>query len=186
MLYAMIVLVLAWSIGEICEDMHTADYVVSVTRNILSPHLLPILTFITAAFISFATGTSWGTMSILVPIVVPMAYKFTQAAAVSESTGESILIGTIASVLSGAVFGDHCSPISDTTIMSSMASGSDHIDHVRTQIPYAISVGLIAMLSGYLPAGYGLAPLLSLPIGITGMFVLLMILGRKSSPQDLK
>jgi Na+/H+ antiporter NhaC len=182
MLYAMIVLILAWSIGQLCDDLHTADYVVSATRHILSPQLLPVLTFITAAFISFATGTSWGTMSILVPIVVPMAYKFTLASSLSPGRGEGILIATIAAVLSGAVFGDHCSPISDTTIMSSMASGSDHIDHVRTQIPYAVLVGSVAILAGYFPAGYGFSPLIAIPAGVAVITLVLFLLGRRSSP----
>ena len=181
MLYAMIILVLAWSIGSICKDLHTADYVVSVTRGILSPQLLPFITFITAAFISFATGTSWGTMSILIPIVIPMAYEFTRELSLAPERANAILIGTIASVLSGAVFGDHCSPISDTTIMSSMASGADHVDHVRTQIPYALLVAGTSVIIGYLPAGYGLHPKFSIPIGIVLLTTLLFILGKKVS-----
>jgi Na+/H+ antiporter NhaC len=178
MIYAMVILVLAWSIGSICQDLHTADYVISITKGLLSPRLLPLMTFIIAAFISFATGTSWGTMTILVPIVIPMAYHFTRTG-FSPATAEAILVGTIASVLSGAVFGDHCSPISDTTIMSSMASGSDHIDHVRTQIPYALAAGLVALMVGYLPAGFGLSPLISIPAGILLLICIVYLIGKK-------
>jgi len=184
MIFAMIILVFAWSIGKICEDLQTADYVVAVTREILSPHLLPLITFITAAFISFATGTSWGTMSILVPIVVPMAYKLTSSSSIPPQQAAAILTGTIASVLSGAVFGDHCSPISDTTIMSSMTSGADHVDHVRTQIPYAIVAAIVAILVGYLPAGYGLSPIVSIPVGIVLLTGLLFVIGKRVTPKS--
>ncbi len=179
MVYAMVILVFAWSISKICEDLHTADYVVSITRGILSPRLLPLITFLISAFISFATGTSWGTMSILMPIVVPMAYKFSQETLLSPEASTAILIGTIASVLSGSVFGDHCSPISDTTIMSSMASGSDHVDHVRTQIPYALLVAGVAIAVGYLPAGYGFNPFISIPIAILLLIGFLLLFGKK-------
>jgi Na+/H+ antiporter NhaC len=178
MLTAIIILLFAWSIGKICEDLHTADYIIQITQNLLSPYLLPMITFLIAAFISFATGTSWGTMSILIPIIVPMAYRFTGGLTSDNST--TILIGTIASVLSGSVFGDHCSPISDTTIMSSMSSGSDHIDHVRTQMPYAVFVAIIALVVGYIPAGFGLHPVFSLSTGIVLLIFLLSILGKKS------
>ncbi len=179
MVYAMVILVFAWSISKICEDLHTADYVVAITRGILSPRLLPIITFVISAFISFATGTSWGTMSILMPIVVPMAYKFSQEMFLPPEISTAILIGTIASVLSGSVFGDHCSPISDTTIMSSMASGSDHVDHVRTQIPYALLVAGVAIAAGYLPAGYGFNSFISISIGILLLIGFLFLFGKK-------
>lgn len=180
MLIAMIILLLAWSIGQICMDLHTADYVIYITRGLFSPILLPALTFIVAAFISFATGTSWGTMSILIPIIVPMAYTFSKDPSLSEGSGQAILIGSIASVLSGAVFGDHCSPISDTTIMSSMSSGADHVDHVRTQIPYAVVVALVSIFIGYFPVGLGMPLILSIPLGVFLVSGLLLILGKKT------
>ncbi len=173
MVIAMIILVLAWSIGNICSDLKTADYVISLIKGYLSPHFLPLLTFLVAAFIGFSTGTSWATMAILVPIVIPAAIKLSAANAIEPAIAQSILFGTIGAVLSGSVFGDHCSPISDTTIMSSMASSADHIDHVRTQLPYAVLVGVIAAVFGYLPAGFGISPFLSLS---TGVFILLLIL----------
>lgn len=175
---AAIVLILAWSIGGICQEMGTAGYVVEISKGILSPHLLPALTFMVSSAISFATGTSWGTLSILMPIVAPIAYSFPLATNLSNDVSHSIMIGTIGAVLAGSVFGDHASPISDTTIMSSMASGADHVDHVRTQIPYAFTAGLIGLAVGYIPTGFGLSPWITLPIGGLGIVLTLKILGK--------
>jgi len=166
MVLAMVILVLAWSLGEIAADLSTAEYVLYLTRGLFSPHFLPAMTFIVAALIAFSTGTSWGTMAILIPIVIPMAYLLPLEAGFEGGVLTSIFLGTIASVLSGACFGDHCSPISDTTIMSSMASGADHIDHVKTQMPYAVLVAVVAVVVGYIPAGFNVNPLFSIVIGI--------------------
>jgi Na+/H+ antiporter NhaC len=125
MLIAMIILVLAWSIGSVCGDLNTADYVIALCRGLLSPHFLPVITFAVAAAIAFSTGTSWATMAILTPIVLPMAVGMSADAGVDAGVAEAILLATLGGVLSGAVFGDHCSPISDTTIMSSMTSAAD-------------------------------------------------------------
>ncbi len=178
MVLAAMILILAWSIGKVCEDLLTADYVIHLTRNLIAPHFLPFLTFIIAAVISFSTGTSWATMAILTPIVVPMAYRLPIAAGYSTGLSEEILIGTIGAVLSGSVFGDHCSPISDTTIMSSLASASDHIDHVRTQIPYAVLVATVASLSGYLLVGFGLPVIWTLAAGAAVLLVILRLIGK--------
>ncbi len=172
MVYAMIILVLAWSLGSIAADLSTANYVLHVTRGLFSPNLLPAMTFIVAALIGFSTGTSWGTMAILTPIVIPMAYHLPIEAGIEASLQSSILLGTIAAVLSGACFGDHCSPISDTTILSSMASGADHIDHVKTQLPYALLAAGVAVVAGYIPAGYGMNPWYSIGLGIGILFLI--------------
>ncbi len=178
MALAMIILVLAWAIGQISADLHTADYVIQVTRGLFSPRLLPAITFTIAAFISFATGTSWATMAILTPIVIPIAFKMTGMAHFSPDLSHTIMLGTIGAVLSGSIFGDHCSPISDTTIMSSMASASDHIDHVRTQLPYALSAAGIALIFGYLPAGWDFHPLITIPMGFAVIVLLLFTVGK--------
>jgi len=155
MVMACIILVLAWTIGSVCKDLKTAEYLVSISSNILSPAMLPFITFITAAAISFSTGSSWATMSILVPVVVPMAMHLLNMS--PNATVESpIFLATFASVLSGSVFGDHCSPISDTTILSSTACASDHIDHVKTQMPYALTVGILSLTLGCLGIGFGI------------------------------
>ncbi|MBL7074134.1 Na+/H+ antiporter NhaC family protein [candidate division KSB1 bacterium] len=179
MIIAMIILVLAWSIGKVCADLGTANYVIGVTKGLLSPHFIPMIAFLIAAFIGFATGTSWGTMAILMPIIIPIAHRVPIDAAIDPRVGFSILMGTIAAVLAGSCFGDHCSPISDTTIMSSMASGADHIDHVRTQIPYALTTAGVGVLFGYLPAGFGISPVISLIFGILLLVVILRIFGKK-------
>lgn len=180
MVIAMIILILAWAIGDICAELKTADYVINLIKDFLSPHYVPLLTFIVAAFISFSTGTSWATMAILVPIVIPAAFKLTTENAIDPTMAHSIMLGTIGAVLSGSVFGDHCSPISDTTIMSSMASAADHIDHVRTQFPYAILVAVVASLVGYLPAGFGFNVWISVSVGVVILFAFIYIFGKKN------
>jgi Na+/H+ antiporter NhaC len=158
MILAALILTMAWSIGNICTDLKTADYIIHISEGFLSPYFIPLLSFIIASLISFATGTSWGVMAILMPIVIPIAYLVPQAdPTIMLSQQQGIFLSTIASVLAGATFGDHCSPISDTTIMSSMASGADHIDHVRTQLPYALFGGILSMVVGYIPIGFGVS-----------------------------
>lgn len=181
MVMAALILTLAWAIGNICTDIQTAEYVITITSGLLSPHFLPMLSFLIAGVIAFSTGTSWGTMAILTPIVIPLAYQLPlDDVLLAEATRNSIFLSSIASILAGATFGDHCSPISDTTIMSSMASGSDHIDHVRTQLPYAVIVASISILLGYIPAGFGFHPLIGIVIGFIAVFLLIRFAGRRA------
>jgi len=137
-----LLMVLAFAIGTLCKTLGTGFYVAEITRAWLSPALVPAIVFVVSCFIAFSTGTSWGTFAIMISIAVPMAQSF--------GTDPHI---AIAAALSGGVFGDHCSPISDTTIISSMASASDHIDHVRTQMPYALAAGGAALLL-FIVAGF--------------------------------
>ena len=123
-------------------------------------------------------------MAILTPIVIPMAYQLPIDAGFTGVVLSSILLGTIAAVLSGACFGDHCSPISDTTILSSMASGADHIDHVKTQLPYAVLAAGVAILVGYIPAGYGINPFISIPIGLGLIYLIHKIIAKPVSESD--
>ncbi|MBR9989771.1 MAG: Na+/H+ antiporter NhaC family protein [Gemmatimonadetes bacterium] len=180
MFMAMVILVLAWGLGGVTEELATGAYLASAISDTLPLVVLPVLVFVTAALISFATGTSWGTMAILFPVVIPLAVAM--GAGVGFDGGEhySILLGVISSVMAGSIFGDHCSPISDTTIMSSMASGCDHIDHVRTQLPYALAVGAVAMLVGDIPTSFGLHPAISLPLGLVILYLLLRFIGRRA------
>ncbi|MBN2183946.1 MAG: Na+/H+ antiporter NhaC family protein [Candidatus Krumholzibacteriota bacterium] len=178
MVMAFIILILAWCIGSVCVELHTADYLVHHLADILSPSFLPMIIFLLAMGISFSTGTSWGTMSILTPIVIPLVYGTASASGLDAHATEPVLLGSIAAILSGAVFGDHCSPISDTTIMSSMASGADHIDHVRTQLPYAITVGAISLIAGYLPVALGLPVFVSLAAAILLMAAVIRVFGK--------
>ncbi len=184
MLMAFVTLILAWSIGSVCSELHTADYLVGLTSGLLSPYWVPVLTFVLAAGISFATGTAWGTMAILTPLVIPIVHGLSLEAGFGLESAEfsRLLPATIASVLSGAVWGDHCSPISDTTILSSMASGCDHIAHVRTQAPYALAIGALGIGIGSIPSAYGLSPLLSLLLGIGVIVGGVLWLGKTAEP----
>lgn len=135
MLSMAILMMLAFAIGALCKELGTGIYVASITESWLSPSLAPAIIFITSCFIAFSTGTSWGTFAIMISIAVPLAQAI-----------DLNLYMAIAAVLGGGVFGDHCSPISDTTLIASMATGSDHIDHVRTQLPYALFTGSLAVV----------------------------------------
>jgi Na+/H+ antiporter NhaC len=179
MLLAVLILLFAWGIGAVCVELKTADYVIKITEGLFSPRMLPVLTFAIAAFIAFATGSSWGTLTILVPIIIPLSYKMTLHVGMEAEAAGNILAGTVGGVLSGAAFGDHCSPISDTTVMSSMASGADHIDHVKTQIPYALLAGVVSCIAGYIPSGFGLSPFIAIPAGIGLMIGAVYLLGKK-------
>lgn len=179
MFLALIILTLAWSIGTITNEMKTADYIVSVLGDSLNPRFLPVLVFLLCALTSFSTGTSWGTMAIMMPIVIPLAVSVTHLYNFNPMDSQIILHGVISSVLTGSVFGDHCSPISDTTILSSMASGCDHIDHVRTQLPYAVVVAFFCMLIGDIPTAYGFSPYFSIIIITVILVAILFIFGKK-------
>ena len=187
MTMAALILVSAWAIGSICQDLYTADYIINVIQKFLSPHWLPLLIFLAAAAISFSTGTSWGTMAILMPVAIPLAYKFPQMDPSIDAThAMGLLLSSTAAVLAGATFGDHCSPISDTTIMSSMASGADHIDHVRTQLPYALAAASIACLLGYIPVGFGISNWIVFPLGIVAVFLIVRFIGKPSARGKVK
>ena len=164
MMIAMIILVLAWALSAVTEVLNTAGYLVSVLGDTLHPGFVPALVFILSAATAFATGSSWGTMGILMPLVLPLTWAVMQANNMATPENYGIIYSTVSCVLAGSVWGDHCSPISDTTILSSMASGSDHIDHVRTQLPYALLVGSVGMVIGTIPTGFGLPWWLALPI----------------------
>ena len=177
MLFAMIILVLAWSLSNITEVLHTADYLVSILGEWLPPGVVPAIIFVLAAATAFATGSSWGTMGILMPLVIPLVWAVLVQNGMDAPTHYHILYSSVSCVLAGSVWGDHCSPISDTTILSSMASGCDHIEHVRTQLPYAMSVGLVALFLGTLPAGFGVPWWILLIVGATLLSVLLRVFG---------
>ena len=180
MMPAMVILILAWGIGNVCSDLHTADFLVAQLGDSLNPGFLPALVFSLAAVTAFATGTSWATMSILIPLAVPTAVGVSQGAGWDPGATHAIMLAAVSSVLAGALFGDHCSPISDTTVMSSMASGCDHVDHVRTQLPYALAVAVVALVVGYLPVGFGLSPWLGLLLGVGVLYAFLRFVGRRS------
>ena len=178
MLPANIILVLAWTISGVCRDLlQTPLFVESlVTTGGFSAMWLPAAVFALAAFLSFSTGTAWGTFGILIPIIVPVA----------QALDPNLVVVSLAATLAGSVFGDHCSPISDTTILSSAGAGCSHIEHVATQIPYAW-VCAIASFVGYVTAGFTEAnvyvSLIASFVTLIGLMVVLHLLGNKHSPQ---
>jgi Na+/H+ antiporter NhaC len=175
MMLAALILVLAWALGDVCRDLHTAEFLIGLIGDQLAPMWIPAVVFVLAALVSFATGTSWGTMAILFPLVVPLAHQVAPG-------NEGILLGTISSILAGAVWGDHCSPISDTTILSSMAASCDHMDHVRTQLPYALAVGVSGLLCAEIPVAAGLyGPWMGLAISALVMIIGFELLSRPVS-----
>ncbi len=179
MLIAIIILVLAWGIKIVCDDLNTAGYIVNLTKGFLSPYLLPTIIFLSACFISFATGTSFGTMGILMPLTIPLAFNIAEVNGFTELQSYNLLLSAVSSVLAGAIFGDHCSPISDTTIMSSMASSCDHIDHVRTQLPYALLAAFASIIIGDIPTVLGLSPWLSIAACIPVFYGIMYVFGKK-------
>ena len=172
-----VILICAWSLSSVIKELGTAKYLIQLLSGSLPPFILPSLIFVLGAIISFATGTSYGTMGILMPLAIPLAY--------SINPDMSYVIVATSAVLTGAIFGDHCSPISDTTILSSMGAGCNHIDHVRTQMPYAIFVAVITIVFGYIPAGFGLPVYVVLPIAFVAMFIGIQIFGKSVEVEDI-
>ena len=171
MLLAMIILTLAWALSDVSGELKTSQFISEQIKDTLTAQWLPALTFLLAALTAFATGSSWGAMGILIPLVIPITWNVMDAQGLLMPENYYLIYLTTASILAGAVWGDHCSPISDTTILSSMATGCDHIEHVRTQIPYAFYAGGFAMLVGIIPTSYGLSPWIAIVISMIGMYV---------------
>ncbi|MDX1498846.1 MAG: Na+/H+ antiporter NhaC family protein [Woeseiaceae bacterium] len=179
-LFGMIVLILAWSMSAVTTDLNAKGYLITVLGDALPVALIPAIVFLLAAVTAFATGTSWGTMGILMPLVIPLSWAVMTVNGMVAAHDMHILYSAVACTLAGAVWGDHCSPISDTTVLSSIASGCDHIEHVRTQMPYALLVGIVAIAVGTVPGGYGLPPWISIVAGIAILVTILRIFGRSA------
>ena len=180
MVPAILILCLAWTIGDVTKGLGAPEFVAGIVENLGHSlySLLPAVVFIIAAFLGFATGTSWGTFSILLPIVIPVFSGGT--AAVDLTVGDlnnNLLMIAIAATLGGAVMGDHCSPISDTTIMASSGAQCYHLNHVATQLPYALTVAVVAFVN-YIITAYLQNPVICLPIAIVSMVVVLIIIGK--------
>jgi Na+/H+ antiporter NhaC len=184
MLMAMIILILAWSLGEVTDVLKTADFLVSVLGDSLPVFILPAMVFVLAAATAFATGSSWGAMGILFPLAMPLTWAVMVSQGQAGPEHMHILYSAISAILAGAVWGDHCSPISDTTILSSLASGCDHIEHVRTQLPYALTVGGAAVLFGSIMTALGSPWWLGMSIGLIVLWLILRFYGKTSyAPQ---
>lgn len=173
MLGALIILTLAWALSGVTADMHTAGFLTDLLGRDVSPVWIPALAFLLSALVAFSTGSSWSTMAILYPIIVPLAWEAGRNAGLPLDDALPILYNAVACVLAGSVMGDHISPISDTTVLSSLATRCDHIDHVKTQMPYALIVGIVAVLFGTIPSAIGLPAWLSMlmALGILGIVV---------------
>jgi Na+/H+ antiporter NhaC len=180
MLMAMIILILAWSLGEVTDVLKTADFLVSVLGDSLPVFLLPAIVFMLAAATAFATGSSWGAMGILFPLAMPLTWAVMVSQGQAGPEHMHILYSAISAILAGSVWGDHCSPISDTTILSSLASGCDHIAHVRTQLPYAVTVGLMAILPGSIMTALGVPWWIGMTVGLILLWLILRFFGQYS------
>lgn len=182
MMTAILILTLAWSVALVTEHMHTADFIAqSLLSMSFSPYLIPAFTFVLAALVAFSTGTSWGTMAILYPLLLPTSWMLTESApGIDHEHGLTIFYSVVSAVLSGAILGDHVSPISDTTILSSISSGCNHIEHVRTQMPYALTVGFVAVVFGTIPAAYGfVSSWVLMLLGVVILFGFIHFFGKK-------
>jgi len=170
MLLACVILVLAWSMGGITGEMDLAGFIVGLFGESFPFAILPGIIFLLGMGVAFATGTSWGTMTILTPIAIPLAYNIT------GDINISVMMAGV--VFSGAIFGDHCSPISDTTVLASIFSGADHIDHTLTQIPYALLVAAVAFISYVIYGFTKISPIVIIPFAIILLFVAFYYLSR--------
>jgi len=179
---AVIILVLSWSLAQITKELQTSSYLVSALGSIIPVEFFPASVFIVSALIALGTGTGWGTMAILMPLVIPLCWTIIGG----DVAQMSILYATIASVIAGAVWGDHCSPISDTTILASVACKCSHIEHVRTQMPYAILVAIVAILFCLIPVGFGVPQWLCLIIGTIVLFTVLTVVGKKPNEEQVE
>ena len=180
MVPAILILCLVWTIGDVTKGLGAPEFVAGIVKNLSGSlyALLPAVVFIIAAFLGFATGTSWGTFSILLPIVIPVFSGGTPA--VDLTVGDlnnNLLMISIAATLGGAVMGDHCSPISDTTIMASSGAQCYHLNHVATQLPYAVTVAVVAFVN-YIITAFIQVPFICLPIAIVSMVVVMLVIGK--------
>jgi Na+/H+ antiporter NhaC len=178
---ALTILWLAWALSGItkADYLGTGEYLGHLLVGSVDARWMPTIVFLLASMVAFSTGTSWGTMGILMPLVVPTTIQLLGANQMQVSPHDPLLIGSIAGVLAGAIFGDHCSPISDTTVLSSQASGCDHVAHVRTQMPYALLVAGISVVCGTIPIGFGASVWFVLPIGVAAMVAWLSVVGSR-------
>ena len=182
---AMIILVLSWAMAEISSELHTADFLIASLGDRLPMGVLPTMVFVLAAFTAFSTGSSWGAMGILLPLVLPLSWAVLGARDSADPEHLYILYASVSCVLAGAVWGDHCSPISDTTVMSSLSAGCDHIEHVRTQMPYALLVGVASIVLGTLPVSFGMPWWLGFLFGAGLLVLTLRWLGEVVDPPSV-
>ena len=173
-----VILILAWSLSAVMKEVGTAAYLVSVLSDTTPQFILPTIIFVLGSIISFSTGTSYGTMGILMPLTIPLASAIGIHTGLEGTELHNYIVLNVGAVLTGAIFGDHCSPISDTSILSSMASSCNHMDHISTQLPYALFVGFVAIAFGYLPAAFGVSVYILLPLGLAFIYAVIRFYGK--------
>ncbi|WP_346731808.1 Na+/H+ antiporter NhaC family protein [Arcobacter roscoffensis] len=173
-----VILILAWSLSSVMKELGTAQYLVTLLSDSTPQFILPTVIFILGSIISFSTGTSYGTMGILMPLTIPLANAVGIHTGLEGNELHSYIVLNVGAVLTGAIFGDHCSPISDTSILSSMASSCNHMDHIATQLPYALFVGSVAIICGYIPAAFGVPVYYLLPLGLLVVFLVIRFYGK--------
>ncbi|WP_346746702.1 Na+/H+ antiporter NhaC family protein [uncultured Campylobacter sp.] len=179
MITTIIILLLAWSLSSVIKELGTSRYLVDLLSQSTPKIVLPAAIFMLGSFISFSTGTSYGTMGILMPLAIPLASAVGMHSGLEGDALHAYMIVNISAVLTGAIFGDHCSPISDTTILSSMGAGCNHIDHVQTQMPYALAVCAISIFAGYFPTALGLSIWIVLPLGLLVTALVVRFVGQR-------
>jgi len=170
MMFAIMILCQAWTLSTVCTELNTNNYLIGLVGENLPLWALPLSVFLISALISFATGTSYGTMGIMFPLVIPLAVSLITANGlpiISDGDYNSIFLGVIGATFSGALFGDHCSPISDTTTMSAISSRCDLLDHFSSQLPYGIVVLIVSALSGFIFSALNGEPWLAIFLGLT-------------------
>lgn len=178
MLHACVILCLAWTLSSLTSQLQTADFITeSLQRWHANPYWFPVITFILSALVSFSTGSSWSTMAILYPMLLPASWLLCEQQGLGYDESLPLFFHVVNAVLAGSVLGDHCSPISDTTILSSLASGCSHLSHVRTQMPYALTVGSVSIMVGIIPASFGVPLWLLYPIGILILYLIVRYRG---------
>lgn len=180
----LLILVLAWALSAVTVELGTADFLMSVFGETLNPFWLPVIVFVLSALTAFATGSSWGTMGILMPLVVPLAWEIGNNTGLSYDITAEIIYASVSSVLAGSVWGDHCSPISDTTILSSIATQCDHVEHVNTQLPYSMTVGIISTFGLIGVLVLGLPVWLMYLAGIAAIVAVIFTFGRIPDPAE--
>jgi Na+/H+ antiporter NhaC len=188
MVPAVVILILAWALAGVIEHLHTAEFISSLVPMNFNAYWLPAIFFIISALISFATGSSWNTMAVMYPICIPIVIGVAtnNGTNVDMEVLMPVLLNTVSVILAASVFGDHCSPISDTTILSSLSSNCDHINHVRTQMPYALSVGCISLFCGGILFAFGIPWYLLYLIGFIAIAGVIFIFGKKLEANEIE
>jgi Na+/H+ antiporter NhaC len=180
----LLILVLAWALSALTVELGTADYLMSVFGETVNAYWLPAIIFVLAALTAFATGSSWGTMGILMPLVVPLVWEIGNNTGLAYDMTAEIIYASVSAVLAGSVWGDHCSPISDTTILSSIATQCNHVEHVNTQLPYAMIVGGISIISLVAIMVMGIPTWIIYPAGVALIVAIIFKFGKIPDPEE--